>query len=319
MAGEDAGEAMQVIGAVDLSGYVKADDLTAKVQPASEFLHLVKREFEPESEHRPRHPSMLLPQMRGLQFRPGEVTVWAGYNGHRKSMITSQVALDLCVQRQRVLVASLEMAPARTMARMSRQASAVLKPADATLEAFHKWSDGRLWLFDHVGRIDGEMCLALCRYFAAEKKGQHVFIDSMMMVCSSEEHLDEQKQFVTHLCRAAVETGLHLHLVAHCRKPSSGDDSESPTKYDVKGTGSISDQASNVVMVWSDRQKSAMQQAGQAVDQTKPDALATVEKQRNGAWEGRVRLWFHGDSLRFTGDRATPAPYQLNEANTWRE
>jgi twinkle protein len=152
---------MNTIDAIDLSGYVKADDLTAKVQPASEFLHLVKREFEPESDHRPRHPSMLLPQMRGLQFRPGEVTVWAGYNGHRKSMLTSQVALDLCVQRQRVLVASLEMSPARTMARMSRQVSAVLKPADATLEAFHRWSDDRLWLFDHVGRIDGDVPCSL--------------------------------------------------------------------------------------------------------------------------------------------------------------
>ncbi len=304
---------MEVIGAsVDLSGYVQTPDLTAKVQPASEFLHAVKREFEPESESRPRSPSMLLGPMRGLQFRPGEVTVWAGYNGHRKSMLTSQVALDLCVQRQRVLVASLEMSPARTMARMSRQASAVAKPAMATIEGLHRWTDGRLWLFDHVGKIDGEQCLALCRYFAAELKGQHVFIDSMMMVCGSEEHLDEQKQFVTTLCRVAVESRLHLHLIAHCRKPSSGDDSDPPTKYDIKGTGSISDQASNVVMVWSDRAKAAMQQAGQAVDNTKPDALATVEKQRNGAWEGRVKLWFHGDSLRFTSDRTVPAPYELH-------
>ena len=300
-----------MIGAVDLSAYVQTPDLAAKVQPASEFLALVKREFEPESEFRPRSPSMLIGPMRGLQFRPGEVTVWAGFNGHRKSMLTSQVALDLCAQRQRVLVASLEMAPARTMARMTRQAAAVSKPANATIEAFHRWTDKRLWLFDHVGKIDGEQALALCRYFAAELKGQHVFIDSMMMVCGSEEHLDEQKQFVTSLCRVAVETGIHLHLIAHCRKPSSGDDSDPPTKYDVKGSGSISDQASNVVMVWSDRAKSAAVQAGQAVDNLKPDALATVEKQRNGAWEGRVRLWFHPESLRFTADRTVPAPYEL--------
>ena len=300
-----------MIDKVDLSAYVSVPDLAAKVQPASEFLFDVKREFLPEDESRPRHPSMLLPTARGLQFRPGEVTVWAGYNGHRKSMLTSQVALDLCVQRQRVLVASLEMAPARTMARMSRQVSAVARPADSTLENFHRWTDGRMWLFDHVGLIDPEQCLALCRYFADKHAGQHVFIDSMMMVCSSEEHLDEQKKFVTTLCRVAVETGLHLHLVAHCRKPSNGDDSDPPTKYDVKGTGSISDQASNVVMVWADRNKAAKQAAGQAVDQALPDAFMTVEKQRNGAWEGRVRLWFNGDGLRFTHDRSGPHPYRM--------
>lgn len=305
---------MEVIDdAIDLAAYVQTPDLTAKVQPASEFLAAVKREFEPDSARKPKAPSMLVGPMRGLQFRPGEVTVWAGYNGHRKSMLTSQAALDLCVQRQRVLVASLEMSPARTMARMSRQMAAVQRPAAATIDAFHRWTDGRLWLFDHVGKIDPEQCLALCRYFADACKGQHVFIDSMMMVCGSEEHLDEQKQFVTTLCRVAVETGLHLHLVAHCRKPPSGDDSSPPTKYDIKGTGAISDQASNVVMVWSDRAKAALRAAGKEVDDSKPDAMATVEKQRNGSWEGRVRLWFDGDSLRFSSDQAPPEPYRLTE------
>jgi twinkle protein len=300
-----------MIDAIDLAAYVQTPDLTAKVQPASEFLAAVKREFEPETDRRPKAPSMLIGPMRGLQFRPGEVTVWAGYNGHRKSMLTSQTALDLCVQRQRVLIASLEMSPARTMARMTRQVAAVQRPAGATIEHFHRWTDGRLWLFDHVGRIDPEQCLALCRYFADARQGQHVFIDSMMMVCGSEEHLDEQKQFVTTLCRVAVETGLHLHLIAHCRKPSSGDDGNPPTKYDIKGTGAISDQASNVVMVWTDRAKAALQSAGKPVDETKPDALATVEKQRNGAWEGRVKLWFCGDSLRFTSEQRQPEPYHL--------
>lgn len=299
-----------MIDTIDLAAYVQAPDLAAKVQPASEFLRDVLREFEPAHVDRPRHPSML-GFAKGLQFRPGEVTVWSGYNGHRKSMLTSQVALDLCMQRQRVLVASLEMAPAQTMARMSRQVSAVARPATSTVEAFHRWTDGRLWLFDHVGRIDPEQCLALCRYFAAEHKGQHAFIDSMMMVCGSEEHLDEQKQFVTGIVRCAVETGLHIHIVAHCRKPSGGDDSDPPTKYDVKGSGAITDQAPNVVMVWSDREKAALKAAGGNVDISKPDALMTVEKQRNGEWEGRVRLWFDGASLRFTSDREPPMPYEL--------
>lgn len=298
-------------GGIDLSAYVQVDDITAKVQPASEFLHLVRQEFAP-SEHRTKSPTMLAQKAKGLEFRPGEVTVWAGYNGHRKSMFTSQVALELCTQSQRVLIASLEMSPPRTMARMARQGIVSDCPNDDELGAFHRWTDGKLWLFDHVGKIDGDTCLALCRYFAAKHKGQHIFIDSMMMVCGSEEHLDEQKQFVTTLCRVAVETGLHLHLIAHCRKPNSGDDSTPPTKYDIKGTGSISDQASNIVMVWSDRAKQMVLQAGRADPLTleKPDAIVTVEKQRNGAWEGRLQFWFDGLSLRFMPDRYSPVePY----------
>lgn len=308
---------MNVIdGAVNLADYIKTADLTAKVIPAADFLASVRAEFAPKDD-RKRYPTMLAGKARGLEFRPGEVTCWAGYNGHRKSMFTSQVALDLCVQRQRVLIASFEMSPARTMARMSRQAVASSRPSDHDLEDFHRWTDGRLWLFDHVGKLSSAECLALLRYFAAEHRGQHVFIDSMMMVVDSEEHLDESKRFVTDLCRTAVETGLHVHLIAHCRKPSGGDDREPPTKYDIKGTGSISDQAANVITVWSDRAKAQAYQTGQidALMAEKPDAKVTVEKQRNGAWEGRLLFWLDHESLRFMPDRYSKAePYHVGVA-----
>jgi twinkle protein len=301
---------MNMIDVADLSAYMHAPDLTAKVRSAAEYADAVAAEFAPRKPE-DHHPTMLAVKARGLEFRPGEVTVWAGYNGHRKSMFTSQVALDLACQRQKILVASLEMAPVQTLKRMVRQATANDMPSRGDIAAFHRWADGRMWLFDHVGKIDGDTCIALCRYFAEAFKGQHVFIDSMMMVCASEEHLDEQKQFVTTLCRMAVETGLHLHLIAHCRKPAAGDDLP-PTKYDIKGTGAITDQASNVVTVWSDRKKAKAIATGEAYDSLKPDALITVEKQRNGEFEGRLMYWFNSPGLRFVPERLDPCtPYPI--------
>jgi hypothetical protein len=45
-----------------------------------------------------------------------------------------------------------------------------------------------------------------------------------------------------------------------------------------------------------------------------PDAAVTVEKQRNGAWEGRLKLWWHEDSLRFVDDRTSPVePYRMSD------
>lgn len=302
---------MNTIDAADLSAYMDAPDLTARVRSANEFADQLAQEFAPRSDTAQRMPTMLAAKARGLEFRPGEVTVWAGYNGHRKSMFTSQVALDLAAQRQRVLIASLEMAPVRTLSRMVKQATATDMPVRREIDGFTRWSEGRLWLFDHVGKITVDTCIALCRYFAQTHQGGHVFIDSMMMVCASEEHLDEQKQFVTDLCRMAVETGLHLHLIAHCRKPAAGDDNP-PTKYDIKGTGAITDQASNIVTVWADRKKSRALASGQQVDAAKPDALITVEKQRNGEWEGRLAYWFRSDSLRFVPERLDLAePYPM--------
>jgi twinkle protein len=137
-----------------------------------------------------------------------------------------------------------------------------------------------------------------------------VFIDSMMMVCASEESLDEQKQFMTDTVRFAQETGLHVHLVAHCRKPQQGED-RPPTKYDLRGSAAISDQAHNVVTVWANKAKKQKPDDDLAGD---PDALVTVEKQRNGSYEGKVKLWFDDSSLRFCDDRTSAVePYVIRE------
>jgi twinkle protein len=302
-------------GEIDFEQYEQDTDVKVKVRKASVFLDDLKVQFV--QREAPTEPSMASTKLRSLlHFRPGEVTVWAGYNGHRKSMFAGQVALDLIDAKQRTLIASLEMSPERTLARMARQASAKRFPSPRWLESFSEWTDDRLWLFDHMGRLTPAACLAVCRYFAAELKGQHVFIDSMMMVCASEESLDEQKQFVTDLCRLAQETDLHVHLVAHCRKPPQTGEDRPPTKYDIRGAAAISDQTANVVMVWankSKREKLAVN-PNDTEASAKPDALVSVDKQRNGSWEGKVQLWFDETSLRFCDDRATTVePMSLGE------
>lgn len=303
---------------IDFAAYERMTDTAVKVRRASQFHDDLILEFaQTDGEPVCREPTMISTKLRNrIHFSPGEVTAWAGYNGHRKSMFVGQMVLDLCQQKQRVLVASMEMLPRKTLGRMARQAAGTRWPDIRWLQTFGQWSDNRLWLFDHMGRINPSQCIAVCRYFADELKGQHVVIDSLMMVCASEDTFDEQKQFVTDLCRVAQETGLHIHLVTHCRKPQSGED-RPPTKYDIRGTSAISDQVSNVVTVWQNKAKT------QALEKNphdtkalgEPDALVSVEKQRNGEWEGKVSLWFHGPSLRFADERMDRVmPFQLEAA-----
>ena len=120
-----------------------------------------------------------------------------------QSVFTSQVALDLQVQRQRVMIVSLEMDPPDTMARMTRRRATGGEP---------KSRDG-----GHVpnGQTTSSGCLTTlgtcplttrlrCAATSPTKhKGQHIFLDSMMMICASEESLDEQKA----LCHRAGATG----------------------------------------------------------------------------------------------------------------
>ena len=299
---------------IDFIAYERMTETAHKVRHASDFFDDVVAEFR-DRENGVRHPSMTSTKAKGvLQFRPSEVTAWSGYNGHRKSMFTSQVALDLCASEQRTLIASFEMSPGKTLARMARQASATAQPSERWLQSFSQWTRNRLWIFDHMGRVSPEMVIGLCRYFAKELKGRQVFIDSMMMVCASEDHLDEQKQFVTDLCRVAQETGLHIHLITHARKPQSGSEERPPSKYDIRGSAAVSDQVDNVVTVWQDKKKKSELERDPFNEEwlCKPDALVTVEKQRNGDWEGRMQMWFHSPGLRFSDTRSCPVDaYEL--------
>jgi twinkle protein len=309
--------AQTIADSLDFEAYLRATEPAVKVRNASVFEDELLELANPEREQTIHAHSRLRKLGADFQFRPGEVSVFHGFSGSRKSMFTGQLALDLCAQGQRVLLMSMEMRPADTLWRMARQFFGVASPSQAQVAAFSRWSDGRLWIFDHMGRITPEVCIAVLRYFAAEFGGQHAFVDSLMMVVASEEHLDQQKQFATDLVRVAQETTMHLHLVAHARKPASGDESKPPSKYDIRGSAAISDQAHNVVSVWMNRGKKAKLDAcAHDFDAlAEHDALVTVEKQRNGPWEGRVMLWFHEPSLRFTDERTTPVdPYSLGGA-----
>lgn len=299
---------------IDFSAYMRDTECKAKVRPASIFADEFDAEFGPKSMQR--RASMFSTKLgKVIDFRPGEVTCWAGYNGHRKSMFTGQVAVDLCVQREPVLAISLEMLPRKTLGRMVRQAMAVDVPTRARWDEFMAWSDGRLWLFDHVGRLQPAMCLAVCRYFADELKGRHVFIDSLMKVCQSEESLDEQKQLVGDLCDVAKETGLHIHLVAHCKKPQGHDaESRPPTKYDIRGSSAISDQSHNVLMVWANKAKQAESEKREPDPSimAKPDVIVCLDKQRNGSVEGKFGMFFDARTLRFCDDATSAVePYAL--------
>lgn len=288
--------------AIDFAAYEWETDCKAKVRQAASFAEAVAAELEPAK--REAAPGVFSFKLGNkLRFRPGEVTAWAGYSGHRKSMLTGQVALELAMQGHRSLVISLEMSPAKTMARMARQFEAKGVPRD--LGRFFDRTH-HLYLFDHCGRITPQQCIAVCNYFAQELAGSQVFIDSFMMVCGSEESLDEQKQMTTDLVRMAQDTGLHVHLVAHCRKPSTSDESKAPGKHDLRGTAAITDQCANVVTVWANKPKDvALSESPYSPMANDPDAELTVCKQRNAEFEGRLKLWLHRESMRFVNDMQT--------------
>jgi len=234
-------------------------------------------------------------------IRPSEVSVWAGINGHGKSLLLGQVALSLTAQDQKCLIASFEMRPEITLARMARQATGMKIPSPMALMQFHDWKKDHMYLLDHHGMIDANSMLAVCRYAAGELGVQHVVIDSLMKCVKGEDDFNGQKDFVNSLCAIAQDTGLHIHLVHHMRK--GADEKHLPGKFDLKGSGSITDQVDNVFIVWRNKGKAQDRQENGVVDESTPDALLICEKQRNGEWEGRMPLWFEPDSQQYVKEQ----------------
>ena len=281
---------------IDFRAYMADTDSKHKVRAAAAYAEDVVAHF-----HSPTGPigaRMPWPKTHAqIRFRPGEVSLWGGMNGHGKSLVLGQVCLGLIAQQQRVCIASMEMRPAMTLARICRQAFGANSPPAEFIRTFHASTDRRLWLYDQQGTVKAAKMLAVIRYCADKLKMQHFVIDSLMKCGMGEDDYNGQKAFLDALCSIARDNSLHIHLVAHSRKGQN--EFAPPGKMDVKGTGSITDQVDNVLTVWRNKAKERDIADGKTDRSREPDALLICDKQRNGDWEGKVALWFNAASTQF--------------------
>lgn len=221
-----------------------------------------------------------------FRFRGGEVTMWTGYNGHKKSMLLGYFAINFLKQGEKVCIASFEMKPISTINRMTRQYSCVEKPHYNEFADFMSFAANNFYLFDHLGGIIPERLLGVILYCANELGVKHFVIDSLMRVIAGEDKYNEQKDFVVKLCAMAQRTNTHIHMVHHVR---DGDEAKPPSRYSAKGSKAISDNVHNSLIVWSNKLKL----------QGEPDVVLKCDKQREGEWEGSIALDFDKSTLRF--------------------
>lgn len=280
---------------INFEHYMRETDPAAKVRPASEYLDAIMFALAPVHEDRSRES---LPFANSwLNFTPGEVTIWAGFNGSGKSMLQGQVLAEIAMRGAKTCIASFEMKPARTLARIARQVTRTSMPSKASVDAFLRETGGAIWVYDQQGTVRSEMMLAVVKHCAEQLKVKHIAIDSLMKCVRGEDDYNGQKEFVDALTACARDYDVHIHLVHHLRKGET--DERLPTRTDLRGSVAISDLADNVLLVWRNKKKERDHQAGKQVAETDPDAVLICDKNRNGDWEGRVKLWFDRATLRF--------------------
>ncbi|STX50471.1 DNA primase (bacterial type) [Legionella busanensis] len=255
-----------------------------------------------------------------IVFRPAELSVWTGINGHGKSQFLGQIILGCITQGAKVCIASLELKPGRMLMRLTKQAGALSQPTKEYIRAIHKWYENKLWIFDLLGTTKAQRLLDVFLY-ARQRYGIDVFvIDSFMKLDIAEDDLKAQKALMEKLCDFKNEHNCHVHIVVHPRKGQ--DESKPPGKLDTKGTGAISDLADNCFSIWRNKDKEKLIREQSFSEQNTTDKVINLEsevdcvwgcdKQRNGDWEGGFSFWFDKLSLQYLC-RPEKKPYRFVE------
>ena len=245
-----------------------------------------------------------------VRLRDGELSIWAGMNGHRKSMFLGQILVELSKTR-RVAMASLEMLPEETLWRMCCQSGGVAAPSKSYIDKWITWADDRILIYDQLDKVAGEKILGFIHYCAKELGCNHIVIDSLTKCGISSDDRNGEKDFIDRLQWAAKTLKCHLHLVAHVRKPNSCGEEYVPTKFDVRGAGELVDMADNLFLLWKDKKREEMkrmEEMGFTLDEKEKkyiedssDQKLIVAKQRHGRFEGSFKFWMH-ESMQFTSD-----------------
>jgi twinkle protein len=234
----------------------------------------------------------------------GDLSIWAGINGHGKSTLLLQVCNHLIAQGEPVCIASLEMPVVESLYMMCCQV-ARCEPSQEFTGKFLDWAGDRLWLFNQKGSVNQEAVLGAIKWSAEHRGVKHFVIDNLMMVTdgeSGERAMNSQKTFVENLKRVADDAQVHIHLVHHVRKGET--ESDRPNKFDLKGSGAIADLSHNIFIVWRNKKREAYFQNRNSKPDTDLEAQAgatlSVVKNRRVGIERTYLLWFDRVSRQFS-------------------
>lgn len=315
------------VTAEDIMPFTKDDEVVAKVCDASEYRDELLSVFS-----NPQQVTGAKLPWGGthfnVRFRGGETTIWAGINGHGKSQLLGMASIGWIAQGEPVLNISLEMKPIATLSRMAIQSAMNDTPTERVLNEFMDFMLGAGYIFNHQGTVEPKLIFGAIRY-APTKGIKHIIIDSLMKCVKGVEDYNAQKDFVNQVTQLAQQHNVHVHLVHHIRKQENED--KAPNKFDLAGSGAITDLADQVIIVYRNKSKERLisieaSGASKSTDdkatklqtlEEQPDTILLVEKNRHGEWEGRIPLWYNSNCKQYLSDKGR-RPIEIMSSKTYQ-
>lgn len=232
------------------------------------------------------HTTPFDPEGEDFRLFPGCYTIWSGPPGAGKTTLLRQMICKLMNEGHGVLVASMEESPKSVFWRMVKAATGTAEPTEEQLQiAAARWSKSlRIWSSE--GTAEHVKLLAAIRVLGQRGEIKHAVIDNLMSLDVPSNDFEGHRLFAIALRNTVRASGVHVHLVAHPKKPQQA--GQEPDQHDVAGGSDLVRNADNVLFV--------RREAGDWVGQTDTGMLVTCKKQRHGS--GRTfnaELWFSQD------------------------
>jgi twinkle protein len=249
---------------------------------------------------------------RMLRFYPGGVTIWSGFPGAGKTTLLRQFICHTLHRGSSVFLASLEEDPRRVITRLAATAAGRDKASAHQIQWFIDAYAKRFRLWGVIGIAQHLRLLALVRQLAGENI-RHMIFDSLMCMDVANGDYEAQRQFANLLATTARASSVHIHLVAHPRKPQKAD--QEVDLSDIAGTREIGGIADNVIFVRRDPNRASYTNNADVTPM-----CVSVKKQRHfNGYLGDIEGWFQRPFRQFSKEQFMDRPIRYLPDDAYAE
>lgn len=254
-----------------------------------------------------------------LTFRKHEMTLWFGASNHGKSTAVENQIAFLAGMGKMSLVASFEQQPAATFAKILKQwaANQSLVHEQEEFDRAFDYLSKIVILYRSMKKANPDH-LVQTFIHAHKRYGIDTFVvDNVMTMDIDRGDNTEQADAADKLRVFVADYPVHLHVVAHPRKPKENNNAV-PTLNEIRGASEWGDIPQNVIAVWRDSAKgerlAEMRNASMPekdimayFNSTPCGKLVTRKQRATGDWP-MTSFYFHKPTGRMCATQLAPMP-----------
>lgn len=240
------------------------------------------------------------PEGKLLRFYPGGVTIWSGFPGAGKTTLLRQFVCHTLHRGSSIFLASLEEDPRHALYRLAATAAGGVPNAHQAqwfIDAYSK----RFRLWGIIGLAEHFRLLGVARELAT-KGIRHILIDSLMCLDVRNDDYEAQRKFANLVAATARAAKVHIHLVAHPRKPQKN--GQEADLSDIAGAREIGGVADNVIFIRRDPNRKSYENNANVTPM-----CISVKKQRHfNGYLGDIEGWFQRPMRQFSTEQFVDVP-----------